>query len=147
MADAGQPPGPDQSLGNQPLEHRADVCDEDRVGSHAAGGVAPSEHERLVRHDVGVQEEQVEPRQAQALQAGFDRPAQDRFYVRDRWVAEVALAGDADTVWKRAAERLAHDLLGFAVAVAWREVEQTDPRSDRRMHRGDAFVERGWPPE
>jgi hypothetical protein len=147
MADAGQPPGADQPLGHQPLEHRTDMRDEGRVGGHADGGVAPSGCEGLVRHDIGMQEEHVEPRHAQALQAALDRPAQDGVDLAGRRVAQVALAGDADTGGQLAAERLAYDLLGLAVAVAGCEVEQCDPGSDRGMHRGDAFVERGGSPE
>lgn len=57
-----------------------------------------------------------------------------------RRVAEVALAGDAETGRELAAERLAHDLLGVAVPTAGREILQVDPGG---VHGGDAFVGRG----
>ena len=101
----------------------------------------------FVRHDVGVQEEQVEPGQAQALQAALDRAAQGGLDLAGRRIAQVALAGDADAGGQVAVERLAHDLLGLAVAVARRQVEQGDPGFNRGVDRGDAFVVGGRPPQ
>jgi hypothetical protein len=73
MADAGQAPGADQALGDKALEERPHVFDEDGIGSHPDGGIAAcAADEALVGDDIGMQEEQVEPRQAQALPARFD---------------------------------------------------------------------------
>jgi hypothetical protein len=94
-----------------------------------------------------VQKEDVEARQAQALQAALDRPAQDGLDLAGRRIAEVALAGNAEAGRQLAGERLAHDLLRLAVAIAGREVEQGYAGGDRGMHRGDAFVERRRSPE
>ncbi len=121
-------------------------ADEHRIGRHAAAGVAPFRRERRVRHDVGVQEEQVQPGQAQALQAALDRAAQGCLDLAGRRIAQIALAGDADAGGQAAAERLADDLFGLAVAVARRQVEQGDPGFDRGVDRGDAFVEGGRRP-
>jgi hypothetical protein len=54
-----------------------------------------------------VQEEQIELRQAQALQAGLDRAAQDCFDLGWWWIAQVALAGDADPGWQPCRRRSA----------------------------------------
>ena len=74
-----------------------------------------------------MQKEQVEPRQAQALQAAFDRLPQQRFDIARRRIAEVAFAGDPDALRQPAAKGLADHQLGLAVAVTRREVEQVDP--------------------
>ena len=94
-----------------------------------------------------MQEEQVEPGQAQALQAALDRAAQGRLDLAGRRIAQVALAGDSDAGGQFAPVCLADDLFGLAVAVARREIEQGDPGFDSGMDRGDAFVKCGRPPQ
>ena len=94
-----------------------------------------------------MQKEQVEARQAQALQAGLDRSPQDAFDLVGRRLAEIALAGDPDAVGEPPGKRRPDDLFGLAVAVARREIEQIDPGGDSRVHGGDAFVERRRPPQ
>ena len=148
MADAGQTPGADQTLGDEALEQRTHLPDEHRIGRHPAGGVGrPARDEAFVRHDIGMQEEQVEPGQTQALQAPLDGLPQHRFDALGRRVAEVAFAGDPDAGRQSAGEGLADYQFGLAVAIARRQVEQRDPSRHRRMHGGDAFIDRRLAPQ
>src|SRR5580692_11929389 len=88
-----------------------------------------------------MQKEQIEARQPQPLQTRLDRLPQDAFDLVRRRLAEIALAGDAHAVGKPARKSFAHHLLGLAIAVARREVEEVDPGSDGVLYGGDAFVE------
>ena len=60
MAYAGQTPGTDQTLADQPLEDRADMHDKSRIERHSASGVGPPRHVVLVGHHIRVEKEQVE---------------------------------------------------------------------------------------
>ena len=148
MADAGQAPGADQSFGDETFEQRADLRGENGVRRHARGGVARGAgDEGRIRHHVGVQEEHIELRQAQPLQAGFDRAAQGCFDRGRRQIAQVALAGNADPGGQLAVEGGADHILGLAVAVAWRQVQQRNAGGDGGVHGGDAFLERRLAPQ
>ncbi len=94
-----------------------------------------------IRHQIGMQEEKVEPRQAQPFEAAFDRLPQDGLDLGTRRIAEIALAADSYAFGQPAAKGLADDLFGLAVAITRGEVDQVDPGSNRLMHRGDAFIE------
>src|SRR5208282_2652915 len=59
-----------------------------------------------------------------------------------RLFAETAFAGDAHTVWQPAGKGFADHLLGFAVAIARREVKEVDAAGNGLMCRRHAFVER-----
>jgi len=52
VADAGQPPGANQTLGDQALEERTDMRDEGRIKRHTAGGLWPAHHMLRVEHHV-----------------------------------------------------------------------------------------------
>ena len=138
----------DQALGDETFEERPHAVDEDPVGRHAGGGLGPcAGDEALVRDDIGMQEEQVEPRQPQALQARLDGLPQQGLDALGRRIAQVAFAGDPDAGRQSPAEGLADDQLGLAVAVARREVEQRYARRHRRMDGRDAFLDRRLAPQ
>jgi hypothetical protein len=73
VADAGQTPGADQPLTDEPLEDRPNIGDKGVVDRHAAGAIGLARDVLRIRHHVRMQKEQVEPRQAQPLEAAFDR--------------------------------------------------------------------------
>jgi hypothetical protein len=146
MADAGEAPGADDALADEALEHRPDMVDKGRVWGHAGGGVGPAGQMRRVGHDVRVQEKHIEPRQAQPLEASLDRAAQYRFDLGRSGVAEVAFAGDPHPRGEAAGKGGADDLLGLAVAVARREIEEGNARLHRGVHGQDAFLEGGFTP-
>ena len=141
MADAGQAPRADQSLGDQPFKNRADMFDKRSVKRHPHGGGGPSRTVVRIGYDIRMQEEQIEPIEAQPAQASFDRAAQNGLDLAGRRLAQIALAGDAHPIWQPSGKGCADDLLGLAVAIARRQVEQVDAGFDRRMHGGDALVE------
>src|SRR5438477_2621671 len=68
-----QSPGADDPLADKALEDRPDIIDKGAVKRHALGGVGPAGEMTGVGHDIRVQEEQVEARQAQPAQTVFDR--------------------------------------------------------------------------
>ena len=134
------------SLCHESFEQRPDGVLK-HLQRHEPAGVDPPPHRVAARHDVGVQEKQIEPVELRQAQAGLDRLPEDALDPLGRRIAQVAFGGDADAGWKAAAERLADHLLGLAVAIAGREVEQRDPRIRGGLDRGDAFFARGGAPE
>jgi hypothetical protein len=94
-----------------------------------------------MRHYIRMKEEQIEPRQTQALEAAVDRSPQHRLDLGARHIAEIALAGDPHTCWEPPGEGFADDFFGLAVAITRSEVDQIHPGCDRVMHRGNAFLE------
>jgi hypothetical protein len=100
-----------------------------------------------IRHDIRVQEEQVEARQPQPAQTVFDRAPRDAFDLVGGRVTEIAFTGDPHAFWEPAAKCLAHHFLCFAVAIARREIEEINSGSDRVMYGRDAFVEARRPPQ
>ena len=146
VTDACYTPGADQPLANQLFKSGPNLGDKGVVWGHAVGGVGPARDMPGIRHHVRMEEEQVEPRQAQSLQAAFDRLAQHRLDLGARCIAETAFAGDPHTCRQPAAKGFADDLFGLAVAIARSEIDQIDPGRYRLMHRGDTFLERRFAP-
>src|SRR5271169_3889076 len=146
MPDPGQTPGADQALSDELFEDGSDIGDKGLVERHAAGGVGPARDVLRIGHDIRMKEEQVEPRQAQPLEAAFDRSPQCGLDLGARRIAEAALAGDPHPCRQPAIKGLADDLLRLAVAITRGEVDQVDTSGDRVVHRGDAFVERRLAP-
>jgi hypothetical protein len=146
MADAGQAPRADQSLGDQPFKNRADMFDKGSVKRHPQSGGGPSRTIVRIGYDIRMQEEQIETIEAQPAQASFDRTAQNGLDLTVRRLAQIAFAGDAHPIGQPSGKGRADDLLGLAVAIARRQVEQVDAGFDRRMHGRDAFVECGLAP-
>src|SRR5215471_14135613 len=146
MADAGQTPGTNQTLADQPLEKRADMLDKSRIERHAASSVRPLRYMTLVRDHIRMEKEQIEARQSQASEASFDRLPQERFNFLRRRIAEIAFAGDPDVIRQAPSESFTDDPFCPAITVARRQVDQVDPGRYCLMHGGDAFVERGFTP-
>jgi len=128
------------------LEFRPDDINEHRQRREPAG-IRPAPHRVLVRHDVGVQEEQIQVVELQQPQTGLYRLPQDRRDPGAGRISEVALAGDPDTRWQAPAECLAHHALGLAIAIARRHVEQVDPGIDRRPDGGNTLFECSFAPQ
>ena len=147
MADPREAPGADEALADEALEERAYMRDEGLVERHARSGVGPALDEAPVRHDVRMQEEEVEPGELEAFQARLDRlPHYPLDLARGR-LAEIAFAGDADARRQLPAKGGADDLLGLAVAIARRQVQERDAALGRLAHRRDAFLEGGPAPQ
>jgi hypothetical protein len=81
------------------------------------------------------------------VQAVVDRLAHRRVDLRRRQIAETTLAGHPDPRRQPAAERFADDQLRLAVAVARRQIDQSDAGSDCVVHRRHAFAERRLTPQ
>src|SRR5262249_6133368 len=73
MAYAGQTPGTNQALTDQPLEDWADMLDKSCIERHAASGVGPLRYMILVGDHVRMEKKQIEARQSQAPEALFNR--------------------------------------------------------------------------
>ena len=146
MADAGQAPRANQSLGDEPFKNRADMFDKRSVKRHPHGGGGPSRAVVRIGYDIRMQEEQIEPVEVQPTQASLDRAAQNGLDLAGRRLAQIALAGDPHPIWQPSGKSCADDLFGLAVAIARRQVEQVDAGLDRRMHGRDTFLECGLAP-
>ena len=146
MADTGQPPGADQALAHQPLEHRADMGDEGRISDHPLGGAGPLHNMVRIGYDIRMQEEQIEPLEAQPAQAARDRAAQQRLDFATPRLAEIAFAGEPHPLGQSAAKRCTDHLLRLAVAIARGEIDEVDPGLDRHLDGGDALLERRLAP-
>src|SRR5262249_44403969 len=146
MAYAGQTPGTNQALTDQPLEDWADMLDKSCIERHTASGVGPLRYMILVGDHVRMEKKQIEARQSQALEAPFNRLPQERFEFLGGRIAEIAFAGDPHAIGQASTESFANDPLCPAVPVARRQVNQIDPVSYCLVHSRDAFVESRFTP-
>src|SRR5215831_17170526 len=146
MAYAGQTPGTNQALTDQPLEDWADMLDKSCIERHAASGVGPLRYMILVGDHVRMEKKQIEARQSQASEAPFDRLPQERFDFLGGRIAEIAFAGDPHAIRQAPTESFADDPLCPAVTVARRQIDQVDSGSYCPMHGRDALLECGFAP-
>jgi hypothetical protein len=139
--DAGDAPGPDAATGDELLKGRTHR--RDKEAAWCPWGLVGN----LIRDDLIVQEEEVNPLEFHAGQALVETPLQQWQNLVGCPVADGTLGRHAHAFRQSAPKGLAEHHLGFATAIAWCHIEKGDARLPGLTHSRDRLLAGGWTPD